>query len=47
MLKVSAIFLSVDNKSKKMIMGPIFESIQRMKHVEKVESLFLLIVIIL
>ena len=46
-LKAFAIFLSIDNKFKKMSMGPSLESIQRMKHGEKVESLFLLIIIIL
>lgn len=46
-LKASAIFLSMNNKFKKRVMGPCLESVHRMKHREGSGSLFLLIIIIL
>lgn len=45
MLKASAIFVSIDNKFKRKIVGPGLEPIHRMKHGEGVERLFLLITI--
>lgn len=39
MLKVSALFLSIDNKFK--IMGPSLESVYRMKHGEEREPVFI------